>query len=216
MKFARIRRSTILGATAAGLVASSLLTYTAAADTVADKARTVETDDGWLLTVTKTAENLDRYPALSASPTSREGFVSLKAIAEVTGNGRAPINSGAVTYGYQIGCQVDVSTGLTLGMGFTIGPNASLNISWPPSVSVGGQASVSPNISTTLKPGTISTVTFGSKPFAAQRGSVTAEQVEVKVDACMGPVTMRSFATAAISTNTADNSVTVYGDPITL
>uniref|UniRef100_UPI0024A842DA MspA family porin n=1 Tax=Nocardia sp. CC201C TaxID=3044575 RepID=UPI0024A842DA len=107
MKFARIRRSTILGATAAGLVASSLLTYTAAADTVADKARTVETDDGWLLTVTKTAENLDRYPALSASPTSRDGFVSLKAIAEVTGNGRAPINSGAVTYGYQIGCQVD-------------------------------------------------------------------------------------------------------------
>ena len=40
-----------------------------------------------------------------------------------------------------------------------------------------------------------------------------AENVHVKVDACMGPVTIRSYAQFAVSTATADNSVFVYSDP---
>ncbi|WP_328602727.1 MspA family porin [Nocardia terrae] len=174
------------------------------------------TDDGWTLAVTKTGENLDRWPNLAGSPVSREGFVSLKAIAEVTGAGTQPVTGGTVTLGYQIGCAVDVSNGLTLGMGLSIGPNASVTISQFPGVTIGGQASVNPNISTTLRPGAISTVAFGSKPLAASRGSITAEQVEIRVDACAGPVTIRSYATAAISTPTADHNITVYGDAIWL
>ncbi|MFF3223687.1 MspA family porin [Nocardia suismassiliense] len=188
----------------------------AGADPVADKYRQTVTDDGWALAVTKTSENLDRYPNLATTMFTREGFVSLKAVAEVTGAGSAPVSAGSVGLGYQIGCQVDVSTGLTLGMGFSVGPNASLNISYPPSVSLGASASVSPNISTTLKPGSIATIDFGVKPLAGPRASITAEGVEVKIDACMGPVTLRSFATARISTPLADNTVTVYGDPIWL
>lgn len=107
-----------------------------------------------------------------------------------------PITGGSLTFGYQIGCAVDVSNGLTLGLGFSIGPNASVTISQFPGATIGGQASVNPNISTTLKPGAIATVAFGSKPLAASRGSITADQVEIKVDACAGPVTIRSFATA--------------------
>ncbi|KZM69274.1 hypothetical protein AWN90_09670 [Nocardia terpenica] len=186
------------------------------ADITADKRRDIGTDDGWTLSVTKTQESLDRWPALDATPTSREGFASLEATADITGNGTKPVNSATVTLGYQVGCQIDVSTGLTLGMGLSFGPNVSVNISYPPSVSVGAQASVTPNIQTTVKPGTIATIPFGSKPLAASHASITADQVEVKVDACLGPVTLRSFATAAMSTATADNSVTVYGDPITL
>ncbi|WP_063832125.1 MspA family porin [Nocardia otitidiscaviarum] len=188
----------------------------ASADVIADKYRQTVTDDGWTLAVTKTSENLDRWPALSASPVSREGFVSVKAIAEVTGQGAQPITAGTITLGYQIGCAVDVSNGVTLGLGLSIGPNASVTISQFPGVNIGGQAAVNPNISTTLKPGAIATVAFGSKPLAAARGSITAEQVEIKVDACAGPVTIRSFATVAISTPTADNTLSVYGDPIWL
>ncbi|MFI1920547.1 MspA family porin [Nocardia sp. NPDC020380] len=188
----------------------------AGADVVADKYRRTVTDDGWTLAVTKTNENLDRWPNLASSPVSREGFVSLKAIAEVTGGGNQPITSGTVTLGYQIGCAVDVSNGLTLGLGFSIGPNASVTISQFPGVTIGGQAAVTPNISTTLKPGAIATIAFGSKPLAGPRASITAEQVEIKVDACAGPVTIRSFATAAISTPAADNNISVYGDPIWL
>ncbi|WP_411157366.1 MspA family porin [Nocardia terpenica] len=185
----------------------------AAAEASADKSRTTDTDDGWRLSVTKSMENVDRYPNLAATMFTREGFVSLKAVAEVTGSGHQPVSAGTVSFGYQIGCQIDVSSGLTLGLGVSFGPNASLNISYPPSVSVGANASMSPNLSTTLKPGTIATVQFGTKPLAGPRASITVEQVQVKVDACMGPVSLRSYATAQISTPTADNSVTVYGDP---
>lgn len=199
---------------AAGLLAES--SGTGCADTVPDKNRVVDTDDGWQLSITKTSETLDRYPNLAATMFTREGFVALKAVVEVNGAGTQPISAGTLTLGYQIGCQVDVSNGLTLGMGFSIGPNASLTISYPPSFNIGAQASVSPNISTTLKPGSIATIDFGSKPLAGPRASITADQVEIKIDACMGPVTLRSYATARISTPAADNSVTVYGDPIWL
>ncbi|WP_306365689.1 MspA family porin [Nocardia sp. CC227C] len=188
----------------------------AGADLVADKYRQTVTDDGWTLEVTKTNESLDRWPALSSSPVSREGFVSVKAIAEVSGGGSQPVTSGTVTLGYQIGCAVDVSNGVTLGLGLSIGPNASVTISQFPGVTIGGQAAVTPNISTTLKPGAIATITFGSKPLTGARASITAEQVEIKVDACAGPVTIRSFATAAISTPAADNTISVYGDSIWL
>ncbi|MFI9508395.1 MspA family porin [Nocardia sp. NPDC052566] len=188
----------------------------ASADPVADKYRQVLTRDGWTLSVSKTGETLDRWPNLAGSPVSREGFVSLEAVAEITGSGRRPVTAGTITLGYQIGCAVDVSNGVTLGLGFSIGPNASVTISQFPGVNIGGQASVNPNISTTLKPGAITTVPFGSKPLAESQGSISAGQVEIKVDACAGQVTIRSFATAAISTPTADNSITVYGDPIWL
>ncbi|MFI6212631.1 MspA family porin [Nocardia brasiliensis] len=192
------------------------LTGLASADFVSDKSRVTETDDSWRLSVTKTMESLDRYPNLAATMFTREGFVSVKAVAEITGRGTAPVSAGVITVGYQIGCQVDVSNGLTMGLGFSIGPNASVSISSFPGVTVGGSASVSPNVSTTVKPGGITIVPFGTKPLAGQRASITAEQVEIKVDACMGPVSLRSYATAAMSTANADNAVTVYGDPIWL
>lgn len=188
----------------------------ASADPVADKARTIDTEDGWSLTVTKTGEGIDRAPSLDADPFTHEGFVSLKAVAEIAGTGSAPVTAGSVSYGYQIGCQVDVSNGLQLGLGFSIGPNASVTISYPPSLNVGGQASVNPNISTTVKPGGITTVTFGSKPLAGTKAVTAAEQVEIKISACAGPASIRSFATATISTPVEDHSTTVYGDPIWL
>ncbi|MFC9434914.1 MspA family porin [Nocardia sp. NPDC057030] len=202
------------GSITAGLLASGQ--GIASADVVADKSRVVDTDDGWTLTVTKTSETLDRYPNLAATMFTREGFVSLKAIAEVTGKGAQPVNAAVVSFGYQIGCQIDVSSGLTTSLGASFGPNASLNISYPPSVSLGVNASVSPNVSTTLKPGSIATVQFGKKALASGRASIAMDQVEVKVDACMGPVSLRSFATATMSTPTADNTTTAYGDPIWL
>ncbi|MFI9505398.1 MspA family porin [Nocardia sp. NPDC052566] len=213
MNLAGIRRG---GAAAVGitaLVTTALLlgTGTASADFVADKTRTSDIDGGGSLTVSKTMETVDRVPNLAATPTTREGFVSLRAIAEFAG-GKA--DAGDISFGYQLGCQVDVSSGLTMGLGFSFGPNANLSIKDGPTI--GASAAVVPNIQTTLKPGTITSVVFGTKPLAGPRASITAEGVEVKVDACMGPVTMRSFATATVKTAAADHAVTVYGDPITL
>ncbi|RJO69027.1 hypothetical protein D5S18_30570 [Nocardia panacis] len=218
MKLAGIRRGSVAAAGVACLATTGLLlgTGVASADVVADKSRTTQTDDGWTLTVSKTAETLDRYPNLANTPTSREGFVSLKAIGEYTGAGSNKVDAGDITFGYQLGCQVDVTSGLQLGLGLSIGPNVGVTISGTPGVTVGGSAAVIPSVQTTLKPGSISTIAFGTKPLVGDRGSIAAEQVEIKVDACMGPVTLRSFATATIKTAATDHAVTVYGDPISL
>ncbi|WP_051132913.1 MspA family porin [Nocardia paucivorans] len=199
------------------LAAAAFLVPTAGpatADAMADKSRSTTTDDGWVLRVTKTAETFDRVPNLAATPFTHEGFVSLKAVADITGKGKNPVNAASVTYGYQIGCQVDVSNGLTMGLSAAIGPNVGITVLPAPGVSIGGSALALPSLSFTPKPGTITTIPFGTKDLEGPHGSVTAEQVQIKVDACAGPVSLRSYAIASMSTSTADNSVAVYGDPI--
>lgn len=198
----------------AGALLIALVTGTGAADAepVTDRSRQTVTDDGWTLTITKSGENLDRWPSLATSPVSREGFVSAKATAEISGNGAQRPTTGTITLGYQIGCAVDVSSGVVLGAGATLGASVGVSFTKPPGVS----ASVTPTISTTIKPGTVETIVLGTKPLTESRGSITAEQVQVKVDACAGPVSLRSFATAAISTPAADNNITVYGDALQL
>ncbi|WP_194836679.1 MspA family porin [Nocardia sp. XZ_19_369] len=183
-------------------------TGTAAAEPLADKSRETTTDDGWQIRLTKTEENLDRYPNLAATPFTREGFVSLKAIADIDGTGTAPVNSGAITLGYQLGCQVDVSNGMAIGL--AIGPSITIGIT----TGVGASASISPTVY--LKPGTITTIPFGTKSLAGRHGSITSDQVHIKIDGCMGPVSLRSYAQVNITTPTADNSLAVYGDPIYL
>ncbi|MGV9679285.1 MspA family porin [Nocardia sp. NPDC003482] len=188
----------------AGLVASG----SAVAEPLTDKSREVVTDDGWQMRVTKTSENLDRYPNLAATPFTREGFVSLKAVADVDGMGSAPVNSGTLALGYQIGCQVDVTSGAAIGL--AIGPNISIGIT----SGVGASASISPTVY--LKPGTITDIPFATKPLAGRHASISSDEVHIKIDGCMGPVSLRSYAQVSISTPTADSSLAVYGDPIYL
>ncbi|QIS11866.1 MspA family porin [Nocardia arthritidis] len=198
----------LLSSFAAATAAVVIGTGTAAAEPLADKTRDITTDDGWQLRVTKSEENLDRYPNLAATMFTREGFVSLKAVADIDGEGTAPVNTGAITLGYQIGCQVDVTSGVTLGL--AIGPSVSIGV-WS---NLGASAMFTPTVN--LKPGTIANIPFGTKGLTGRHGSITAEQVHIKIDGCLGPVSLRSYAVAKISTPTADNSVAVYGDPIYL
>jgi hypothetical protein len=192
-------------------------TATAAAEQSADKSRMITTDDGWQLRITKSAESLQRVPNLAATAFTREGFVSLKAVADILGHGRAPVDSGAMTLGYQIGCQVDVSNGVTLGLSAAVGPSVGITVI-PSSVGENGgvTALAIPTVSVAPKPGAITTIPFGTKALAGSHGSVSADQVEIKVDSCMGPVTLRSYAVVSMSTPLADNSVAVYGDPVSL
>ncbi len=188
----------------------------ATADPVADKSRVVSTEDGWELWISKTTEDVQRVPNLAETPFTREGFVSLSAAADIGGEGREAVNSGTLQLGYQIGCQIDVSNGLTMGLSAAIGPNVAVTVAPTPGVSVGGSALALPSMSTTIKPGTINSITLGTKPLAGPHGSISVDQIQIKIDACAGAVSLRSFAIVSISTATADNSVAVYGDPIWL
>ncbi|MFT4126793.1 MAG: MspA family porin [Gordonia sp. (in: high G+C Gram-positive bacteria)] len=167
------------------------------------------TDDGWRVTAIKSHEQVRSVPPLNQSPWTREGFLSLKATGLITGSGSVPVQAGTVSGGYQIACNTDVTSGATLGV--SGGPSAQMNISYPPAVVIG--ATVTPNVSTTLRPGTISDIPFGTKTMQTGKAGITIDGVHVKVDGCLGPVAVRAYATVAISTALNDNTVNVYGKP---
>ncbi|MEU4058431.1 MspA family porin [Rhodococcus qingshengii] len=178
-----------------------------------DKFSSTVTDDGWTLDLAATKLSANPVPNLATTAFTREGFVSAKVTGTISGAGNSAVKSGYVEQGLQIGCQIDVSSGLGLGLGFSLGPSVGVSISGVPSANVGVNASVNPSIQTTIAPGTITTIPLGKKDLEAAKASITAENVHVKVDGCMGPVTIRSYAQFAVSTAVSDNSVFVYSDP---
>ena len=178
-----------------------------------DKFASTVTDDGWTLDLAATKLSANPVPNLATTAFTREGFVSAKVTGTISGSGNSAVKTGYVEQGLQIGCQIDVSSGLGLGLGFSLGPSVGVSISGVPSANIGVNASVNPSIQTTIAPGTITTIPLGKKDLEAAKASITAENVHVKIDACMGPVTIRSYAQFAVSTSTSDNSVFVYSDP---
>ncbi|MFB8281991.1 MspA family porin [Nocardia colli] len=189
-------------------------TGVASADPVADKFGSFTTDDGWVVNVFKTDEKLDRWPNLAATAYTREGFYSVKGAVSIEGEGRAPVNAAAVQIGLQLGCQIDVSTGLTAGLGLNVGVNGVVTVSQYPSGLVGGNAGVNPSVSGTLKPGGITQLVLGAKSMTGAYGSIATREAEMKVDACGGPVSVRSVVTVSLATPTSTDSFSVYGDPV--
>ncbi|UVF80047.1 MspA family porin [Gordonia mangrovi] len=167
------------------------------------------TADGWRVTAVKSQEKVHSVAPLNQSPWTREGFLSLRGAGHIAGSGGEPVTAGTVTAGFQVGCNIDVTSGLALGV--TAGPTAQMAISWPPALIVGAQAM--PNVATTLKPGTIADVPFGTKTLTGATGGLTVDGVHVKVDGCLGPVAVRAYVTVAISTPANDTTVNVYGKP---
>ncbi|MEC3916236.1 MspA family porin [Nocardia sp. CDC160] len=192
------------------------------ADTTIDKSRMKETPEGWEISIAKTEENLDRWPPLNAAAFSREAFFSATVSASIDGHGRTPVRSGIISMGLMIGCNTDVSPGLTMGMTGTLGANLGAlgtgTVTQYPAgtagLNGGVNAGVSPMVQVTLRPGTITTVALAAKSMAASTADLAVEGVALHVDSCMGQVAMRSIATLTISTATRDNSVTVYGEPV--
>lgn len=201
--------STLLAAGSLAFAGSAAATPTP----LADKFSSTVTDDGWILDLTASKLSANPVPNLATTAFTREGFVSAKVTGTVAGAGDSAVKTGYIEQGLQIGCQIDVSSGLGLGLGFSFGPSVGVSISGVPSANIGVNASVNPNIQATIAPGTITTIPLGMKNLETSKASITAENVHVKVDACLGPVTIRSYAQFAVSTATSDNSVFVYSDP---
>ncbi|MFE5790232.1 MspA family porin [Rhodococcus erythropolis] len=162
----------------------------------------------WTLDLAATKPSANPVPNLATTAFTREGFVSAKVTGTISGAGNSAVKTGYVEQGLQIGCQIDVSSGLGVGLGFSLGPSVGVSISGVPSANVGVNASVNPSIQTTIAPGTITTIPPGKKDLEAAKASIMAENVHVKVDACMGPVTIRSYAQFAVSTATSDSGST--------
>lgn len=198
-------------AVAAAMLAGGLVSGPAGAapSSFADQTVSKVTDDGYRLTVTKAQEKLESVPPLNQSPWTREGFLSLKGIVDIGGTSNVPVTAGTVSTGVQVGCNTDVTSGITLGM--SISPSVGLTVSWPPAGNIG--LSASPQVSTTLKPGTIANIPLGTKQLAAGRGGITTDGIHLKTDGCLGPVSIRTYVSASISTPLNDNTAVVCGKP---
>lgn len=172
---------------------------------VPDVVRQVTTLDGWQVTLSLTDARYDAVPNMANALLSKEGYLSGRVTLTVEGVGSHPINSGQLVVGAQLGCQVDLSDGLDLGM------NVDTDV-FDDDSAVG----LRPDIGTTLKSGGIEVVGFGAKPLRGAVATISILDAHVQVDHCGGAVTARLFASATIRSDTSDDALNVYGEVLPL
>ena len=204
----------------AGAVAVALLCVgdgVAAAEPlpVADVTQSADTDDGWHLSAALTRMTINSVPNMAATAFTREGFVTGKALASIDGNGTSAVNNGTLVFGLQLGCQVDLSEGGSLGVDADAGISPGFNGGNLLNV-IGPYADIGGNASINLLPGNITNLGLGKKELKGRTGEIVVHDAHVKVDGCGGQVAVRFFATAMIDTDKSDDSVNAYGDILTL
>jgi hypothetical protein len=183
---------------------------------VADVTQSTDTDDGWHLSASLTRMTINSVPNMAATAFTREGFVTGKAAATIDGNGAVAVNSGTLVLGLQLGCQIDLSEGGSIGGDADIGINPGFNSGGSLLSDVGPYADLGGNVSINLLPGTITNVGLGKKSLKGRSGEIVVHDAHVKVDACGGSVSVRFFTSVMIDTDKSDDSVNAYGDILSL
>jgi hypothetical protein len=207
----------LLRAGAVGVVLLCLGGGVAAADPlpVADVTQSAVTDDGWHLSAALTRMTINSVPNMAATAFTREGFVTGKAEATIDGNGSSAVNTGTLVFGLQLGCQVDLSEGGSVGVDADAGVSPGFNGGNLLNI-VGPYADIGGNASINLLPGNITNLGLGKKELKGRTGEIVVHDAHVKVDGCGGQVAVRFFATAMIDTDKSDDSVNTYGDILTI
>lgn len=123
------------------------------------------TEDGWVLHAEKKDETINVAPPLDSAATTGESFGSLKAKVWITGQGEPELRGAVFEAGYQVGCGVDISTGVDYEVAGTVGvaprvsggveggPSVSGGVEGGPKVGLGGEAG--PSVSVNLPEGNI-------------------------------------------------------------
>jgi hypothetical protein len=185
---------------------------------VPDASRSVDTVDGFHFSASLTNMTINSVPNMAATAFTRESFVSGTATASVDDNGTVPVNTVKLTLIAQVGCQVDMKAGGVLSL------NGESSGSVTDITGLNPLSRLDPGGNLNLLPGYIEEVPIVDKTIAAQLNhfdvkdlaghqfQISADEFEVKVNRCAGPVTVRLVAQALMSTDNADKSVTVYSD----
>ncbi|MCV7013249.1 MspA family porin [Mycolicibacterium madagascariense] len=182
---------------------------------VEDVTQSADTDDGWHLSASLTRMTINSVPNMAATAFTREGFVTGKAAAAIDGSGTSAVNSGTLVVGLQLGCQIDLSEGGSIGGDADLGVSPGFN-GTNLFNDVGPYADLGGNVSINLLPGTITNVGLGKKALKGRTGEIVVHDAHVKVDACGGAVSIRFFTSVMIDTDKSDDSVNAYGDILSL
>ncbi len=195
---------------AVGFIVAGLAVNSAGASTP-ESVKTETTASGYSLSVSGITESFSAVPNLAGSPTSKEAFFDEKGGALISGDGKEPIDTANLEIGYQVGCP------FTLG-GVTINSNIGVQPSVGAQIGIGGVAAgpqigldLGSGAGITLNPGQIAEVSVAAKPMQSNVAEIALSGIHVNVDGCIGPVTLRPYYKASISTGVDSTSVTAYG-----
>ncbi|WP_019931341.1 MspA family porin [Nocardia sp. BMG111209] len=190
-----------------------------------DITRTLE--DGTSVHVTLSGESANINPSMGGTPLHRNAWVSGHGEVNLTGgDADDPSTSTRVRPGYVVGCQVDLSDGVTLGVNGTASGSVSAGSDGRPSVS----GSVTPGASAdlTLTAGQARSLyvldlesadDFGADSHdnrhSAKGGhnSVTWKDETIAVNGCGGYAQARAFVEVMVATPTVTGHVTLWGEP---
>lgn len=168
-------------------------------------AGSLQTPDGWELTVAAEDETRVAVAPLTTALTSREYLVGGTFRGTVSGGGAIALEGGSLVVGYRIGCGIvggPVELLGSVGATPTFGSNAVVGaVQFP----VNGQIKVN------LRPGTVTTVPVGQKDYKGKEVRVTVTGFRVRVDGCVGQSFVQSYATFTSSSADTDDIVTYAG-----
>ncbi|MFE2961106.1 MspA family porin [Nocardia tengchongensis] len=206
---------TLMGAAALSAAAGIGLPSVAHAEviTLAPHERTITTDDGRQVTLALDDEAWNKVPPTNRTGTSREGFGSLHAQVQVSGQG-APLDGAQVAVGYIVGCFANLNS-VSVGGNATLAPSGSLEPGFPVPVIPKGQigGSIGPSVTASISPGEIKTIPVSTKTLEAAGTSLRVRETHMSIDSCLGPAEVRAFASLSIDSRAGKDSVVVYGDP---
>jgi hypothetical protein len=183
-------------------------------------------NDDLSLRLSLNAASINSVPNMAAAAIVREGFVSATATLTVEGTTEVKRKT-SLTLKAQVGCQVDVSGGVRLELGPSIASSLPvLDLTpTPDEIALAPTGSVGSDVSATLLPGDIIEVVLGNAAYpdpahddAAPTGNLTVsvQDVQVKINKCGGPVSIRFYVQANMTTAKSFDAVEAYSDILPL
>ncbi|KAA8888582.1 MspA family porin [Nocardia colli] len=171
------------------------------ADTVVplpDGEQALTTATGIPVDLTRTGETAVLSPSLAANGMSRTAQLSGTTYATIPG-----ATAGSLETGYLVGCQVDLSGGLSLGGDVYLSPD-----------------SVSPELNPSIKlgPGAVAVVKFGTKQLDPAAGAVgiAYRNRGIQLSGCGGFAQARAYSALTVTNDQGSAEVTLYGDPFSV
>ncbi|MFI6364279.1 MspA family porin [Nocardia sp. NPDC050630] len=145
-------------------------------------------------------------------------------------DGVSSVRSGEIAIGYIIGCAVDVSEGISIGIAPTIGVSAgiapslaltfgdSTSVSVAISPNVGVNASLTGAITVSLAPGNVTAVVIGAAsldPDATFPYTFGHTNTPLNISGCITPVSAMPFVTVRADGTSGSAQTTGYGTEFT-
>jgi MspA len=177
-----------------------------------------DTPDGWKLTLSAKDETQAPIPPLTTALSSREYVVGGTYSGSLVGPGDGDEPRGTLEVGYEIGCDIDMSTSNGVSLTGTIGANPTIGLlgtdiisPLPEGLTPGLGNNFGGGITVGLKPGLVNVVPVTKKEFTGAEPWVMVSKFRVKIDGCVGESFIRSYAFLTKSTELSDAVLSWYG-----